>query len=95
MRDTFDRFQPRERGRFGDNESDDRVERVELVRRNLVWRMDKGGATAFSREAGSGQQWIWLPRSQIRINEVSRGPVPWCEVFLPRWLAEKKGLADA
>lgn len=88
-RDTFDRFQPPERGLFGDNES---VRGNESVKSDLVdlllhYRSEKPLALAVSQL--DSQEWIWLPKSQIEFVRKPQGQV---SVTMPQWLAKDKGL---
>jgi hypothetical protein len=93
-RDTFDRFQQPERGRFGDNESKhSRGPRVtgasDLV--DLALRLMKNNplSIAVTDPAKPGSKWIFLPKSQIEYVEKDHGTVI---VTLPEWLAREKGL---
>ena len=96
-RDTFDMFEKPERGRFGDNETQHRPGRgprvtgaSDLVDVTLVLRNDsKPKAIAVSDPAKSQAEWIWLPRSQIEIDDRGGGIVV---VSMPSWLAQAKGL---
>jgi hypothetical protein len=92
-RDTFDRFQQPERGRFGDNEQRSRSPRVtgasDLIDLTLTIRCEKPHAIDVSDPAGPASRWIWLPKSQIEFEKVSATVVT---VTLPEWLAKDKGL---
>lgn len=97
MRDTFDMFEEPERGRFGDNESEQRgrsPQRVngasDLVDLVLQLQLEKPLAIAVTDPAKPGSSWVWLPKSQIEFEKVSAGCV---KVTLPEWLARNKGLA--
>lgn len=55
-----------------------------------------GQATAFFQgdyeddRAGNGKEiWVWLPKSQIEVEENKDGT---CTVTMPEWLAHDKGL---
>jgi hypothetical protein len=90
-RDTFDRFQPRERGLFGDNEQ---VRGNDSVRSNLVdltlnFHDERPLAICVSDPARAGAPRQWLPKSQIEYIGKARGVV---EVTMPEWLAKSKGL---
>jgi hypothetical protein len=92
MRDTFDFMQDgkRARQRFGDNESANADARADLVDLELVLRADKPLSIGVTHpERGADTPWIFLPKSQIEYER--RGAR--VKVTLPRWLAEKKGLA--
>ena len=95
--DTFDRFQERERGLFGDNEQREQrghAPRVtgssDLVDLKLLMREDRPASIAVNLPAKPKGPWIWLPKSQI---EYARAAGDEVEVTLPQWLAEEKGLA--
>ncbi len=92
-RDTFDHFQPRDRGLFGDNEqreSESRVTRSNLCDLTLVFRMERPLAIAVSDPAaGANAPMIWLPKSQCEFEMKSATVV---EVSMPSWLAKEKGL---
>lgn len=99
MKDAFDRFQQPDRGRFGDNElassSPTKEARSDLVDLDLILRNDRPRtkAIAVTRD-GNSDDWIWLPRSEIQYKDKGLGPQGnRVRVTLPRWLAEKKGLA--
>lgn len=89
-RDTYDMFQPRERGRFGDEEirGDDSA-RSDLVDLTLVLRSDKPLAIAISDPSSNKSKWIWLPKSQIEYVGKGKGMI---EVTMSAWLAKDKGL---
>ena len=93
--DTFDRFAPPERGRFGDNEQAP-IRGNDSVRSNLVdlkvyfiRSTDKAIGIARSDRAGAV---IWLPRSQIEVEPREPKAGALCEVTLPEWMAKQKGL---
>lgn len=90
-RDSFDRFNPPERGRFGDNESvrGNESVRSDLVDLLLTLRMEKPLAIAVTDPAKPGAAWIWLPKSQIEFEKKSATVVA---VTVPEWLAQDKGL---
>lgn len=93
--DSFDRFQPQQRGRFGDNEyRSEQPERLKggakLHDLTLTLRNDKKPlAIAVTDPARRGSEWIWLPRSQIEIQSVTGTAIV---VTVPEWLAKEKGL---
>jgi hypothetical protein len=94
-RDAFDLFAEPERGRFGDNESEDRrgqSQRVngasDLVDIKCLLREDHPSSIAVNLPGKPRDKWIFLPKSQVEFV-CSRGEI---EVTLPRWLAEEKGL---
>lgn len=92
-RDTFDMFQDKPRGRFGDNESDSPIRgndsvRSDLVDLTLVLRSQRPLAIAVSDPEGRGD-WIWLPKSKIEYVMKDATTV---EVSMPKWLAKDKGL---
>jgi hypothetical protein len=97
-RDTFDHFQLRDRGLFGDNErrSDDRVERVNLCDLDLFCHNDNPSkqAIAVSTDMATPfDRWIWLPRSLIEYERTGAvRNVTTVRVTLPEKLAKEKGL---
>jgi hypothetical protein len=95
---TDDMFTPRERGRFGDNESADkrvRPQRVngasDLVDLTVWIMMDDPNkkAIAIADPAKPTKTWIWLPRSQVEYVKAEPGLIV---LTLPQWLAKDKGL---
>lgn len=96
-RDTFDRFQTPDRGRFGDNEyASDQPEKLTGSARlhdfTLTLRQEKPLAIAVTDPNArqlTGTKWIWLPKSKIEFEKVSATSV---KVTLPEWLAKEKGL---
>lgn len=92
-RDTFDMFQPRDRGRFGDNETAPRRGGVtgssDLTDLTLQLQQDRPLAIMVTDPAKPGSKWISLPKSAIEYREIGKGAV---EVTLPRSLAKEKGL---
>lgn len=99
MKDTFDRFTPFDRGRFGDNESASsptREARSNLVDLDLVLHNDhKRKAAIAVSTSGSTEfyDWKWLPRSKIEYEAKGLvGGVNRVKVTLPEWLAKAKGL---
>lgn len=105
-RDAFDLFEAPDRGRFGDNEAEDRrgqSQRVSgasnLVDLNMVRHVDKDRLSAILVSFGDRAKAVWLPRSQIEILEIAapnrklRGMLDQSvKITLPNWLAEEKGL---
>lgn len=103
MKDAFDQFQPRERGRFGDNEQQRVAGASNLVDVEMRHFIDMDRAKAiFASKDGDREHGVWLPRSQIEIHPkgervrigtrhgiVIYQPV---EVTLPEWLAKAKRL---
>lgn len=97
--DTFDKFQPPERGRFGDNESirgNDSV-RSDLVDLDLILHNDNPSKKAIAvslRGDTPFEQWAWLARSLIEYEEtgvgVNRSRL--VRVTMPGRLAKEKGL---
>lgn len=91
MPDTFDLFTPKDRGRFGDNESApesaNAIARSDLTDLDLHYCGQTGKAVGVKSSAGS--EWIWLPKSQIEFEMTGTGT---CRVTLPEWLAKEKGL---
>lgn len=95
-RDTFDRFQPPARGRFGDNEQAPRrggprvTGASDLRDLTLQWRMEKENAIAVTKPGDDDARWAWLPKSQIEYERKAGGRE--VVVTLPEWLAVEKGL---
>ncbi len=91
--DAFDRFQPRDRGRFGDNELADSIRGNDSVRSNLVdvnllLRAQTPKAICVAKTPDGTE--TWLPKSQVEF--VQHGGRDEIEVTLPKWLAKDKGL---
>jgi hypothetical protein len=89
-RDSFDLFQPRDRGRFGDNEYSN--PRVNAGAKSTLVDLDLSYCGQTSKAVGvkaGGSEWIWLPKSQIEFEMTGTRTV---RVTLPRWLAKEKGL---
>lgn len=103
-RDTFDRFAPSDRGRFGDREAagdrPTRAARSDLVDLTLIVRhTTERGVLVSETEDGTGQ---WLPLAHVEVAPT--GTYLWCRdkygrrwcavaiVTLPRWLAQERGL---
>lgn len=98
MGDTFDRFQQRDRGRFGDNEhapsspSPTREARSNLCDLDVHLHHDKPEKKAIAVSLASNtpfERWIWLPRSMI---EYELTGLKSCRVTLPESFAQEKGL---
>jgi hypothetical protein len=96
--DTFDRFQPKDRGLFGDNEQQEQRGRLSGPRVNgasnmvdlvLRFEYDKLLAIAVTDPLKPRQKWIWLQKRKIEFEQDGRGLVT---VTLPDWLAKEKGL---
>lgn len=108
MKDTFERFAPPERGRFGDNEQrHDGRQRVagacDLVDVEMRHFIDMDRAKAiFASKDGDREHGVWLPRSQVEIHPkgervrigTRHGIVIHqpVAVTMPQWLAREKGL---
>jgi hypothetical protein len=96
---TDDMFAPRERGRFGDNESADNRGRAQHVNGAsdlidlTVWLMmdnpDKKAIAVCDPAKPGKSPWIWIPRSQCEYVKVEPGLI---SLTLPQWLAKDKGL---
>lgn len=94
-----DMFTPRERGRFGDNESADnrgRAPRVtgasDLIDLTVYLMMDKPEKKAIAiRDPAKGATapWVWVPRSMVEYVTAEPGLIL---LTLPQWLAKDKGL---
>ncbi len=97
--DTFDRFQPRERGRFGDNEmAPPRGGRVtgasDLVDVTLIYlcTLRSGKAMGFGHDRKHVGPPIYLPLSQIECEPKPTMNGQAIAVTLPQWMAKQKGL---
>lgn len=88
-RDTLDMFKhgERERGRFGDGESESTREK-ESVCLALVFRDERPLSIAVSHP--SSRVWKWLPKSKL--IEVERTSPTTVNVTMPVWLAKDKEL---
>jgi hypothetical protein len=96
---TDDMLAPRERGRFGDNESADnhgRARRVtgasDLIDLTVYLMMDKPDKKAIAiRDPAKGATapWVWVPRSMVEYVNAEPGLIL---LTLPQWLAKDKGL---
>lgn len=106
--DTYDRFTPPDRGRFGDNEEirgNDSV-RSNLVDLTLALHHETDKAIRVSRDGDDGKA-LWLPKSKLEAFErlpagafkqarPGAAKVAVARVTMPAWLARKTGLqADA
>lgn len=98
IRDTFYRFQPRDRGLFGDNESrdDTRVTKSDLVDLDLILHNDNPDKKAIAVSTDRltpFARWVWLPRSLIEYEHkaTARRTIV-VRVTLPEPLAKEKGL---
>lgn len=97
--DSYDMFQARERGRFGDNESSDAIRGNDSVRSNLVdlkliyvCHSRSGKAIGVIRERNVVAAPIYLPISQIEFEPRSPMNGQVIQVAMPEWLAKDKGL---
>jgi hypothetical protein len=94
-RDTFDMFEDRPRGRFGDGEASDTSircnadARSDIIDLTLEAKANRPLAIAVVDPAKPGASWVWLPKSKIEIETRGSGVVV---VSLPSWLAKEKGL---
>lgn len=98
-RDTFDHFQPQDRGMFGENEQrsdSDKVTKSNLCDLDLFCHNDNPSklAIAVSQDIATPfAKWIWLPRSLIEIVKTgSIRDVSTVRVTLPERVAREKGL---
>lgn len=94
-RDTFDRFQPRDRGRFGDNET--AVARkaapaAVTVKVIFVTTARSGNAIGVAPLSGYIGPLIYLPTSQIKYEPKEPQNGERIAVEMPEWLAKEKGL---
>jgi hypothetical protein len=97
MGDTFDRFTPRQRGLFGENEERHRElwrdnpfqPKPDVVDLTLVLRQERETSIAVTQLDGAGEKWTFLPKSMIDYRKLSATAV---EVTLPESLARQKGL---
>lgn len=103
MKDTFDRFQEPERGRFGDNEAATaRAPRVngasDLTDLTVFLHAETQKAILVSSD-GDNAKAKWLPKSQCEYQRTGKRERSWqglgCEIVTvtaPGWLAKDKGL---
>jgi hypothetical protein len=109
MKDSFEKFQTPDRGRFGDNESaPERTPRGPRVTgasdlKDIELKQHAKTASAILVSDGqNGHKPVWLPLSQIEIEDTGRTERVWnddrrhyapvVKVTLPEWLALAKGL---
>lgn len=108
MRDAFDRFQPSDRGMFGDNEmapakpSASRVTGASDLRDLRLARHHQTDAAVLVSSGGNLTRPVWLPKSKVEIEETGEFMHVWNDeyrksaavvvVTLPEWLAKQKGL---
>jgi hypothetical protein len=93
-RDSYDRFQPRSRGMFGENEDrrDDQVTKSDLVDLDLYLHNDNPTKKAIAVSLDPHTpfaKWVWLPRSLIEYERTGASTV---RVTLPERTATEKGL---
>lgn len=92
-RDTYDRFQPRERGMFGENEyRREEVTKSNLCDLDLILHNDNPAkkAIAVSLDIRTPfPKWSWLPRSLIEYERTGANTV---RVTLPEGTAKEKRL---
>lgn len=98
-RDTFDHFQPQDRGMFGENEQrsdSDRVTKSNLCDLDLFCHNDNPSKMAIAVSVAITtpfKEWIWLPRSLIEVVKTGAiRNVATVRVTLPERLAKEKGL---
>lgn len=94
MGDTFDKFQPPERGRFGDNEirGNDSV-RSSLVDVTVTFVTATEKAIGVVAEGTKVGPTIYLAKSLIEYEPREPRNGQTIEVTMPRWLAKREGLA--
>jgi hypothetical protein len=105
--DTFDRFQPPERGRFGDNEmaqprSGPRVTGASDLKDLELHQHAKTAKAVLVSDGKHGSKPQWLPLSEVEIVDTGRSGKIWNDdrrswapiviVTLPEWLAREKRL---
>jgi hypothetical protein len=95
MRDTFQRFQPQDRGRFGDNEQrDNEVERQPSKGGKKLHDLDcdviSHSERAVKVRLHSNGRTDWFPLSQCEVTpkEDGRGH----SIAVPEWLLTSKGI---
>lgn len=97
-RDTFDLFQDKPSGRFGENESrdDDRMVKSNLCDLDLILHNNNPSKQAIAvslRGDTPFAQWVWLPRSMIEFECTgSVRNVVTVRVTMPESLANQKSL---
>lgn len=94
--DTFSRFQPRERGRFGENEeareSPTKVARSNLVDLDVFLHNDNPRKKAIAVSLAIDtpfEKWVWLPRTVV---DYERKGHQGALVTIPEHVAKEKGL---
>ncbi len=108
MKDSFEKFQAPDRGRFGDNEAAPERARGPSVTgasdlKDLELKQHARTASAVLVSDGqNAHKPQWLPLSQVEIEETGRFERVWNDdyrerapvviVTLPEWLARSKGL---
>jgi hypothetical protein len=93
--DAFSRFQPQERGRFGENEERERPKQItgksDVIDVAGVLFHEAGKAILFGDTADRAKA-VWLPKSLIEVVNDDITNRRFVTVTLPRRLAKEKGL---
>jgi hypothetical protein len=94
MRDTFERFQPRDRGRFGDSEQADEVERLPAKGGRKLHDLDcvvldRRERAVKVRLASNGRS-EWFPLSQVEVSSKEGGKDH--VITVPEWILTQKGI---
>ena len=91
MKDTFEKFESPDRGRFGDNESHGGRKQItgksDLVDVALI-RFAETAKAVLAGETLDKSKAAWLPKSQV---EIASGDGNSITVTMPQWLAKDKG----
>lgn len=94
MRDTFEKFQPSDRGRFGDNEQrdDNEVERLPAKGGKKLHELDctivRRTERAVLVKLDQNGREEWFPLSQVELTPLGRGRY---SIACPEWTLKQKG----
>lgn len=100
-RDTYDLFQTKDRGRFGDDVAGVDGESDSFTAL-MFFHHDTSAANLVS-EAGEERHAVWLPKSKATVRRTGKSGqghkangqsvmLPMVNVSMPEWLAREKGL---
>lgn len=94
MRDTFDQFQPRERGRFGDNEVERLPNRggkkLHDLACDVIERRER--AVKVRLHANGRTEWFPLAHCEVSRSERQPGARNGHTITVPEWLLNQKGI---
>lgn len=93
MRDTYDRFQPQDRGRFGDNEYGSQEVEKRTGSKKLhdldcavIERRER--AVKVRLQSNGRYEWFPLSHCEVSAKENGRGH----SIAVPEWLLNQKGI---